>query len=110
VSEYLERLIGDKPAGRVTSLDIQQKSLPCLWIKHLKKSNTFVLFGLAMSFLTVAAATLPSVPLDFQGNRDRILESIRIAKQKGATLRTGPEVCIALRCGLLWRGTDGDVA
>ncbi|KAI1822843.1 NAD+ synthase [Xylaria intraflava] len=45
-----------------------------------------------MAFLTVAAATLPSVPLDFQGNRDRILESIRIAKSKGATLRTGPEL------------------
>lgn len=44
-----------------------------------------------MLFVTVAAATLPSVPLDFAGNRDRILESIRIAKQKGATLRTGPE-------------------
>ncbi|ODA77736.1 hypothetical protein RJ55_06338 [Drechmeria coniospora] len=45
-----------------------------------------------MAFVTVAAATLPSVPLDFQGNRDRIIESIRIAKAKGATLRTGPEL------------------
>ncbi|KAI0429135.1 NAD+ synthase [Xylaria sp. FL1042] len=45
-----------------------------------------------MSFITVAAATLPSVPLDFKGNRDRILESIRVAKQKGATVRTGPEL------------------
>ncbi|POR32474.1 NAD+ synthase (Glutamine-hydrolysing) [Tolypocladium paradoxum] len=45
-----------------------------------------------MSFITVAAATLPSVPLDFQGNRDRIIESIRIAKAMGATLRTGPEL------------------
>lgn len=45
-----------------------------------------------MSFITVAAATLPSVPLDFKGNRDRILESIRIAKEQGATLRTGPEL------------------
>ncbi|KAM4058114.1 carbon-nitrogen hydrolase [Hirsutella rhossiliensis] len=45
-----------------------------------------------MSFVTVAAATLPSVPLDFVGNRDRILESIRIAKEKGASLRTGPEL------------------
>ena len=45
-----------------------------------------------MSFITVAAATLPSVPLDFKGNRDRILESIRIARQRGATIRTGPEV------------------
>ncbi|KAI0514344.1 NAD+ synthase [Xylaria bambusicola] len=45
-----------------------------------------------MSFITVAAATLPSVPLDFKGNRDRILESIRVAKEKGATVRTGPEL------------------
>jgi hypothetical protein len=45
-----------------------------------------------MSFITVAAATLPSVPLDFGGNRDRILRSIKIAKKKGATLRTGPEL------------------
>ncbi|KAL8315076.1 hypothetical protein RB593_008588 [Gaeumannomyces tritici] len=45
-----------------------------------------------MTFITVAAATLPSVPLDFVGNRDRILESIKIAKEKGATLRTGPEL------------------
>jgi NAD+ synthase (glutamine-hydrolysing) len=45
-----------------------------------------------MSFITVAAATLPSVPLDFAGNRDRILESIRLAKEMGATLRTGPEL------------------
>jgi NAD+ synthase (glutamine-hydrolysing) len=45
-----------------------------------------------MALVTVAAATLPSVPLDFLGNRNRILESIRIAKEKGATLRTGPEL------------------
>ncbi|KAI1112217.1 NAD+ synthase [Nemania sp. NC0429] len=45
-----------------------------------------------MAFVTIAAATLPSVPLDFAGNRDRILESIKIAKSKGATLRTGPEL------------------
>ncbi|KAI6383144.1 hypothetical protein MCOR25_000330 [Pyricularia grisea] len=45
-----------------------------------------------MRFVTVAAATLPSVPLDFVGNRDRILESIKLAKEKGATLRTGPEL------------------
>ncbi|CAI4213851.1 unnamed protein product [Parascedosporium putredinis] len=45
-----------------------------------------------MALVTVAAATLPSVPLDFLGNRDRILESIRLAKKHGATLRTGPEL------------------
>jgi NAD+ synthase (glutamine-hydrolysing) len=36
------------------------------------------------------------VPLDFAGNRDRILESIRLAKEGGARLRTGPELEI---CG-----------
>jgi NAD+ synthase (glutamine-hydrolysing) len=45
-----------------------------------------------MALVTLAAATLPSIPLDFGGNRDRILESIRIAKARGATLRTGPEL------------------
>ncbi|KAG6354334.1 hypothetical protein INS49_004939 [Diaporthe citri] len=45
-----------------------------------------------MSYISVAACTLPSVPLDFQGNRDRIIQSIRVAKEKGATLRTGPEL------------------
>ena len=49
-----------------------------------------------MSFITVAAATLPSVPLDFRGNRDRILESIRVAKEKDARLVTGPELNV---CG-----------
>lgn len=45
-----------------------------------------------MVFITVASATLPSVPLDFKGNLSRILESIRVAKAQGATLRTGPEL------------------
>ncbi|KAF2672462.1 NAD+ synthase [Microthyrium microscopicum] len=48
-----------------------------------------------MSYITVAAATLPSIALDFRGNRDRILESIRIAKAQGARLRTGPELEIS---------------
>jgi NAD+ synthase (glutamine-hydrolysing) len=30
--------------------------------------------------------------LDFEGNLERILESIRVAKEKGATLRVGPEL------------------
>jgi NAD+ synthase (glutamine-hydrolysing) len=49
-----------------------------------------------MTFVTVAAVTLPSVPLDFEGNFNRILTSIKIAKAKGARLRTGPELEI---CG-----------
>jgi hypothetical protein len=30
--------------------------------------------------------------MDFEGNADRIIESIRIAKAKGASFRTGPEL------------------
>lgn len=30
--------------------------------------------------------------LDFEGNADRIIESIRIAKKAGASLRVGPEL------------------
>ena len=36
--------------------------------------------------------TSSPVPLDFLGNRDRILESIKLAKSSSATLRTGPEL------------------
>jgi NAD+ synthase (glutamine-hydrolysing) len=30
--------------------------------------------------------------MDFEGNAERIIESIRIAKIRGATFRTGPEL------------------
>ena len=49
-----------------------------------------------MSYVTLSAATLPSVPLDFAGNCERIKQSIRLARDAGATLRTGPELEI---CG-----------
>lgn len=46
--------------------------------------------------ITVASATLNQWALDFEGNLDRILQSILDAKEMGATLRTGPELEI---CG-----------
>lgn len=42
--------------------------------------------------VTVAVAQLDQWALDFGGNLERILESIRVAKQKGAKLRAGPEL------------------
>lgn len=42
--------------------------------------------------VTVAVATLNQWALDFAGNVARILESIRLAKEAGATYRTGPEL------------------
>ncbi|KAF7731462.1 glutamine-dependent NAD(+) synthetase [Apophysomyces ossiformis] len=42
--------------------------------------------------ITVATCSLNQWALDFDGNLQRILESIRIAKAKGATLRVGPEL------------------
>ncbi|XP_066154343.1 glutamine-dependent NAD(+) synthetase [Euwallacea fornicatus] len=46
--------------------------------------------------VTLASATLNQWALDFEGNLDRILQSILEAKEMGATFRTGPELEI---CG-----------
>ncbi|XP_048517441.1 glutamine-dependent NAD(+) synthetase [Dendroctonus ponderosae] len=46
--------------------------------------------------VTIASATLNQWALDFEGNLDRILQSIMDAKEMGATFRTGPELEI---CG-----------
>ncbi|KAF9967030.1 glutamine-dependent NAD(+) synthetase [Mortierella alpina] len=42
--------------------------------------------------ITVATCSLNQWALDFKGNLGRTLESIRIAKERGATLRIGPEL------------------
>lgn len=42
--------------------------------------------------VTVAVATLNQWALDFEGNLERIEESIREARDLGATYRTGPEL------------------
>jgi NAD+ synthase (glutamine-hydrolysing) len=42
--------------------------------------------------ITVATCNLNQWALDFEGNRDRILQSILDAKKKGASLRVGPEL------------------
>ncbi|EIN09648.1 glutamine-dependent NAD(+) synthetase with GAT domain-containing protein [Punctularia strigosozonata HHB-11173 SS5] len=42
--------------------------------------------------ITLATCSLNQWALDFDGNLKRILESIRIAKERGATLRVGPEL------------------
>ncbi|CAH0560685.1 unnamed protein product [Brassicogethes aeneus] len=44
---------------------------------------------------TIACATLNQWALDFEGNRDRILQSILEAKELGASFRTGPELEIS---------------
>ncbi|CAN3374876.1 hypothetical protein DIURU_002611 [Diutina rugosa] len=43
-------------------------------------------------FTTIATCNLNQWALDFEGNRDRIVESIRQAKAAGAQLRVGPEL------------------
>ncbi len=42
--------------------------------------------------VVLATCALNQWALDFEGNTERIIESIRIAKSEGATLRTGPEL------------------
>lgn len=42
--------------------------------------------------VTVAASTLNQWALDFDGNLERILQSVLEAKEMGATFRSGPEL------------------
>lgn len=45
-----------------------------------------------MPNVVVAACSLNQWALDWDGNLERIIESIRLAKKKGARLRVGPEL------------------
>ncbi|KAG1735523.1 hypothetical protein EDB19DRAFT_1896247 [Suillus lakei] len=45
-----------------------------------------------MGHLITLATSLNQWALDFQGNYERIIQSITIAKERGATLRVGPEL------------------
>lgn len=47
---------------------------------------------LAAHLSTLATCSLNQWALDFHGNRERILTSIRQAKEQGASLRVGPEL------------------
>lgn len=46
----------------------------------------------AGGFITVATCSLNQHALDFEGNLERILRSIKIAKERGVRLRIGPEL------------------
>lgn len=45
-----------------------------------------------MHLVTVATCQLRQWALDFDGNCKRIIASIGVAKERGATLRVGPEL------------------
>ncbi|KAI9889188.1 MAG: glutamine-dependent NAD(+) synthetase [Vezdaea aestivalis] len=57
---------------------------------------------------TVATCSLNQWALDWDGNRDRIVESIKRAKAKGASLRVGPELEVT-GYGCLDHFLEGDV-
>ncbi len=48
-----------------------------------------------MKFLKVAAAVLNQTPLDWDGNRDRVLAAIEQARQQGASVLCLPELCLS---------------
>jgi NAD+ synthase (glutamine-hydrolysing) len=48
-----------------------------------------------MTRLNVAAAALNQTPLDWSGNRDRILRAIEMARNTGASMLCLPELCIS---------------
>jgi len=47
---------------------------------------------LEISEINNLRSTLNQWAMDFEGNAERIIESIRLAKAKGARFRTGPEL------------------
>ena len=52
----------------------------------------FPLLATMAPLVVLATCALNQWALDFEGNAERIIESVRIAKSKGATLRVGPEL------------------
>ena len=48
-----------------------------------------------MKFIRVAGAALNQIPLDFTGNRDRIIAAVNDAKSQGVQLLCLPELCIS---------------
>lgn len=42
--------------------------------------------------VTLAVCTLNQWAMDFDGNSSKILESVKLAKEAGATFRSGPEL------------------
>lgn len=46
----------------------------------------------AYLYLLSLKSSLNQWAMDFEGNAERIIESIKIAKARGATFRTGPEL------------------
>lgn len=44
---------------------------------------------------TLSTVTLNQFALDFEGNKGRILESIKVSKEEGSRFRTGPELEIS---------------
>ena len=42
--------------------------------------------------IIISTCTLNQWAMDFKGNKDRIIESIKISLEKGAKLRIGPEL------------------
>jgi predicted amidohydrolase len=45
-----------------------------------------------MHVITLATCSLDQWAMDFASNKERIIKSIEIAKERGATYRVGPEL------------------
>ncbi len=48
-----------------------------------------------MRYLKVAGAALNQVPLDWRGNRERIVKAIRLARREQVQVLCLPELCIS---------------
>lgn len=68
----------------------------CVATKQLIRYTLLTMFQTIMGRkATLAACTLNQWALDFDGNLQRILQSVKEAKERGATYRSGPELEIS---------------
>ena len=65
-----------------------------------------------MQHVFESVCTLNQWALDFEGNLDRILDSIRAAKEAGSRFRSGPELEVTgecKECGIVFDGKNRDM-
>jgi hypothetical protein len=76
------------PTSQIDSL-LSSAAVVVQWpLLSINLSNHFNMGRL----FTVATCSLNQWVMDWEGNRKRIIESIHIAKERGARFRTGPEL------------------
>eukprot|EP01130_Rhizamoeba_saxonica_P017339 TRINITY_DN8375_c0_g1_i1.p1 TRINITY_DN8375_c0_g1~~TRINITY_DN8375_c0_g1_i1.p1 ORF type:complete len:738 (-),score=143.11 TRINITY_DN8375_c0_g1_i1:13-2226(-) len=65
---------------------------PLIRMSQFQNRESGQAYGAMVKLVTLATCNLAQWSMDFEGNLERIVRSIRIAKEKGARYRLGPEL------------------